>query len=57
MATIREKVEDVFAAVAFAERDNKEEAVQLAKSEDAGRARTTQDTRKDKRPRASLRAE
>lgn len=57
MATIRQQVEDVFAAVAFAERDNKEDAVQLAKSGETRQVRKAQDTRKDKRPRASLRAE
>lgn len=57
MATIRQKVEDVFAAVAFAERDDKEDAVQLAKSEEASQVRKTQEAHKDKRPRASLMAE
>lgn len=57
MATIRQKVEDAYAAVAFAERNDKEDAVQLAKSEETSEVRTAQETRKDKRPRAGLRAE
>lgn len=57
MATIRKKVEDVYAAVAFAERGNKEEAVQLAKGEEAERPQARKDARKDKRARATLRAE
>jgi|MTBAKSStandDraft_1061840.scaffolds.fasta_scaffold00002_267 isocitrate dehydrogenase len=57
MATIRQQVEDVYAAVAFAERGSKEEAVQLAKSAETKQADRKEETRKDKRPRASLRAE
>lgn len=57
MATIRKQVEDVYAAVAFAERGNKEEAVQLARGEESEASRAKKDARKDQRSRATLRAE
>lgn len=57
MATIREKMESVFAAVAFAERDRREEAVQLAKDGEDRQARAAEEQRRDSRPRAGLRAE
>lgn len=57
MATIREKMENVYVAVAFAERDEQEEAVRQAKADEERQERRPDDKRKDKRPRAVLRAE
>jgi hypothetical protein len=57
MATIREKMERVFVAVAFAECDDREEAVRLAKTDEERQERPADSKRRDKRPRAVMRAE
>ncbi|MCM0754447.1 hypothetical protein M7784_04210 [Desulfovibrio aminophilus] len=57
MAAIREKMESVYVAVAFAERDEQEEAVRQAKADEERQERRLNGTRKDKRPRVVLRAE
>ncbi|WP_449242971.1 hypothetical protein [Desulfovibrio sp.] len=57
MAAIREKMESVYVAVAFAERDEQEEAVRQAKADEERQERRLNGKRKDKRPRVVLRAE
>ena len=50
-------MERVFVAVAFAERDDREEAVRLAKTDEERQERPADSKRRDKRPRAVMRAE
>ncbi len=56
MSSMREKIEDVFAAVAFAERNDEKDAIYLAKASEAVTVKKAE-KRVDSRPRAAKRAE